>query len=206
MSPPALSHEELDPYAERILAAARRLLLEFGLKRTPLADIARAADVSEATLYRRFASRDELLRQLVTREVRAFIAQMDQSAGAIEDPAESLAQGFVFFMRSLAREELAARLIQTDPEVVLPMITTHGGPWLTVARDYVVEQMEKAVERHDVEFNGDPAQLAEVMVRLSHSLILTPETNLPVGDDDELAEFARNVLVPMVLSEPKVRR
>ena len=148
--------EELDPYSERILAAARRLLLEFGLKRTPLADIARAAGVSEATLYRRFAGRNALLRELVTREVRAFIAQMDEHASAIDDPAEALAAGFVFFMRALTRQELGSRLIQTDPEAVLPMLTTGGGPWLAIAREYVAAQMAKAVERHDVEFTGDP--------------------------------------------------
>jgi nicotinic acid phosphoribosyltransferase len=35
--------EHLDPYAERILAAARALLVEHGLRRTTLSDVARAA-------------------------------------------------------------------------------------------------------------------------------------------------------------------
>lgn len=201
-----MAEEELDPYAERILAAARRLLLEFGLRRTPLADVARAAGVSEATLYRRFATRDDLLRQLFTRETQAFLGQMDEHAGGIDDPAESLAAGFVFFMRALTRQELGARLIQTDPEVVLPLLTTGAGPWLRAGREYVAAQMAKAVRRHDVEFNGDPQQIAEVMVRLSHSLFLTPETSLPVGDDDRLAAFARTVLVPMAISGTGARR
>ena len=200
-----MADERLDPYAERILAAARRELLEHGLKRTSLADIAAAAGVAEATLYRRFAGRDELLGTLFERETRAFIAQLDEHTGGGSDPVERLVDGFVFFMTTLRRQELAARLVQTDPEVVLPMLTTGGGPWIALARDYVAQQIAAASEHGELALTGPPEQVAELLIRISHSLFLTPETTLPVADEDALAAFARATLVPLVIGHGKAR-
>jgi AcrR family transcriptional regulator len=190
--------ETLDPYAERILAAARRLLLEHGLSRTSLADVARAAGVSEATLYRRFAGRDELLRTVLGREVQAFIAQMDEHAGTIEDPVERLVAGFVFLAQALRRHELAQRLLATDPERVLPLMTVHGGPWIALAREYVRDQATRAPGGGAL--TADPEQVAELLVRIAHSLVLTPDTVLPLDDDEQLASLARATLAPMTIA------
>jgi AcrR family transcriptional regulator len=197
--------EQLDPYAERILAAARRLLLEHGLGRTSLADVARAAGVSEATLYRRFAGRDELLMTLVRREVNAFIAQMDERIGAIDDPGERLVAGFVMLCRSLRRHELVQRLMATDPGRVLPLLTVGGGPWLGLARRYVSGVAERKGAGAGREYTADPDHLAELYVRIAHSLVLTPESVLPLDDDEQLAELARATLVPMSLRTPARR-
>jgi AcrR family transcriptional regulator len=45
---------------QRILAAAREVMLEQGLVRATTREIARAADVSEGTLYNHFANKQEL--------------------------------------------------------------------------------------------------------------------------------------------------
>ncbi len=197
--------EEFDAYTERILVAARRLLLESGLRRTSLADIAHAAEVAEATLYRRFAGRDELLATLFSRESNGFLAQMDEHVAGIDDPIDRLVAGFVFFVGTLRRQELVFRLLQTDPDTVLPLLTTRGGPGLTLARTYVAAQMRAAVESHELTFNADPEQLAELLVRLAHSLLLAPESTLPLDDDRDLARFARATLVPMVIAGQEVR-
>ncbi len=45
--------------------------------------------------------------------------------------------------------------------------------------------------------------MAEILVRLAHSLVLTPQTSLPVQDEARLAEFARATLVPLVFTAPQ---
>src|SRR5215210_7138434 len=45
---------------ERILAAAREVMLSKGLVRATTKEIARAADLSEGTLYNHFANKEEL--------------------------------------------------------------------------------------------------------------------------------------------------
>jgi AcrR family transcriptional regulator len=201
--PGAPDWEPLDPYGERILEAARELLAEHGLRRTSLADIARAAGVSEATLYRRFASRDDLLRILVIREARAFIARVDQQISGLEDPEEVLIAAWLTFTRSLRGHDLVQRLLVTDPEHVLPLLTTQGAAALALGRRYVQATAER-VRQLGAELRAPPEQIAEVLTRLAQSLVLTRETVLPLDDEQRLEAFARAVLTPMVLARPRV--
>jgi hypothetical protein len=133
----------------------------------------------------------------VAREARAFIARVDERISAIPDPCEALVEAFSMFVRTLRSHELVQRLLVTDPERVLPLLTTGGGPALSLGRAYIREQAERA-QAAGARMTGDPEHLAELLVRIAHSLVLTPETSLPLGDEERLAEFARAVLVPMV--------
>ncbi|MEA2124213.1 MAG: hypothetical protein QOI80_995, partial [Solirubrobacteraceae bacterium] len=155
--------------------------------------------VSEATLYRRFSGRDELLSTLVRREATGFIAEMDQHVVAIDDPVEQLVAGFVLLCRSVGRHELVQRLMVTDPHLVLPLLTAGGGPWIAIARDYVAGQLRKS---DPAQLTAAPEHIAELFVRIAHSLLLTPDTVLPVDDEERLAEFARSTLAPLALLTP----
>lgn len=181
------------------------MLAEHGLRRTSLADIARAADVSDATLYRRFASREELLAQLVAREARQFIARVDEQIAGIRSPKERLVVAFLMFVRALRSHELVQRLLVTDPEQMLPLLTTGGNAALTLGREYILAQARQA-QAAGVSLVAEPEYVAEILVRLAHSLVLTPQTLLPVEDERRLAALARALLVPLVFSAPSPTR
>lgn len=193
--------EQLDPYAERILEAARRVLVEHGLRRTSLADIAAAAGVSDATLYRRFPNRDELLGALVAREAKAFIARVDEQVSAIEDPTDRLVAAFITLAHALREHDLVQRLLVTDPERLLPLLTTHGSPALSLGKQYVLAQAHRAVES-GARLTADPEHVAELLVRIAHSLVLTPDTTLPLENDEQLDHLARATLAPMIMARP----
>ena len=175
--------------------------MDHGLRRTSLADIARAADVSEATLYRRFTSREVLLGRLVAREAEEFIALVARETGTVRDPRERLVAAFLLFVRQLRSHDLVQRLLETDPERMLPLLTTGGNAALTLGRSYILAQAEEALAA-GVRMTAEPEHLAEILVRLAHSLVLTPETSLPVQDEDRLARLARATLVPLVFMPP----
>jgi AcrR family transcriptional regulator len=75
-----------DPATTAILDAA---LVEFerhGFRRVALDDVARRAGVSRMTIYRRFASRDELVSAVIDRENAAL---MDDIAGELKVPGRA---------------------------------------------------------------------------------------------------------------------
>ncbi|MFI9049278.1 TetR/AcrR family transcriptional regulator [Streptomyces sp. NPDC053427] len=78
---------------ERIIAAARETLVEFGAE-APLDEIARRAGVGNATLYRHFADRRELIHH-VTLSVMARTADRAESALAEESDAFQALRRFV---------------------------------------------------------------------------------------------------------------
>jgi AcrR family transcriptional regulator len=75
---------------EAILEAAAAVFAERGLS-APLEAIAKHAGVSKQTLYNRFGSREELLRQMVE-ERRSLVTAALDMPGAEDDPEETLAR------------------------------------------------------------------------------------------------------------------
>ncbi len=61
---------------ERILAAARAMMLSKGLVRATTKEIARAAGVSEGTLYNHFANKEDLFHSTLNQLPSGFIALM----------------------------------------------------------------------------------------------------------------------------------
>jgi AcrR family transcriptional regulator len=88
---------------ERLLAAAREVFAEHGLD-VSMREIARHAGVSEPTLRRRFAGRDELIAAAFEDKVVLY-AEVGEAALKDPDPWA----GFTGFLRRLARAQLADR-------------------------------------------------------------------------------------------------
>jgi AcrR family transcriptional regulator len=188
--------EALDPASEAILDAARAALVEHGLRRTSLDDIARLAGVSRATLFRRFPNRDALLVTLVAREAQRLIARVDEHVDLTRPPQRRVVDGFLAFVTEVRRHDLLRRLVATDPETILPLLTTDAEPVIALGRTYLAGHLRRAQE-DGAELTGDPEHIAELLARIAHSLAIAPGTTLPVDDPTRLAAFARTTLAPI---------
>lgn len=89
----------------QILEAAGRLMAERGLN-TPLEDIAAAAGVGIATLYRRFPNREELVEALFQDRLTAYITDLE-TAVAMADGWEALA----WFLDRATSRQIADRAL-----------------------------------------------------------------------------------------------
>jgi AcrR family transcriptional regulator len=194
----AADAEELDPYAERILDAAYEEFVDHGLRRTSMDDIARRAGVGRATLFRRFAGRDALVRALVAREVRGTIAVVDHEISSVREPEAQVTAGFLAFLEHLRAHPLLQRLLVTDPAEVLPLLTTEGEVPLAAVRAYIAAQLERT-RSEGASIIADPDELAELLARLALSFVLTPGSVLPLDDAGRLPETVRTTLVPLIL-------
>jgi len=74
---------------EQILDAARALFAREGYEAVTMRKIALAIEYSPTAIYLYFKDKEELMRELCTRDFRA-LAQHFQSIGAIQDPVEKL--------------------------------------------------------------------------------------------------------------------
>jgi TetR/AcrR family transcriptional repressor of uid operon len=189
--------EDLDPYAERILDAAREELAAYGLRRTTLDDIAARAGVGRATLYRRFAGRDTLLAALVAREARRLIAYVDAQMRTHDSPRERLVAAFLAFISQLRGHKLLRRVVVSDPDEILPILTSPAT--LALGRDYIAAQAARE-QAEGAELTADPRVIGELLARFAHSLALTPDSALPLDDEQALTALARATLVPLVFA------
>jgi AcrR family transcriptional regulator len=115
--------------AERILDAARQLMLSMGARRLSLSDVATLAGVSRPTIYRYFASKEDLIDALGTHERRRFDAAMEQAMSGVTGIARL--EAAVDLVATFVEEQPPGRQLDLDPGFAhdqmaraLPMISS----------------------------------------------------------------------------------
>jgi len=204
----ALVNDPSDPPDEvgaRILDAAFEQFCLIGIRRSSMEDVARRAKVGRVTIYRRFESKDRLVSALLWRETRAAIAKVEMAVSAVANPEDRFVEGFLAGMHAIRRHPLIMAMVATEPETALPLLTVKASGGLELARAFMAQEIRRAREDLGIP-DVDSEQVAEIFARLTHSLVLTPPTCLPLDDDDRTREFARRHIVPMVTGRPARRR
>ncbi len=128
---------------ERILDAANAAMASHGLGKLSLEDVAREAGMSRQTVYRYFGSKDALITATILREEQALLATMADAVAAHADLRPAMEAAIVSGLTAARRHLLLDRLLATEPEALLPFLTTGGGPVLSAARPFIEELLEQ---------------------------------------------------------------
>ena len=176
---------------ERILASALDQIGDFGVRRFTVDELARRVGLSRVTIYRHFPSRGEVVGAALLHELRGFLTEIEGRVAGIENPEARLTEAFVQVICGLRRHAMLQRLVRTEPELLLPLLTTEGGPVLAIGREFLVGLVHGS-DRPAPEAAPDPelAALAEVTARLITSFILTRDSVIALGDEAQLRRFA----------------
>jgi AcrR family transcriptional regulator len=113
--------ESIEQTRGRIIAAMRELLARDGYRSTSLEEVARAADVTRATVYYQFGSKAGLLEAVVGDIQRRAGQPAVADAVGVTDPIEALRRAFVVGCRFWAAEHPLIRrltgLAAVDEEI-----------------------------------------------------------------------------------------
>ena len=189
-----------DATSARILDAALDRFTTFGVRRTTMDDIASAAGIGRATVYRRFAGRDDIVRAVILREMARFISEVDAAVQAIDDPLERFVEGFVATLREAREHPLLRRLLEVEPDLLLPFLTVQGAPALSLSRAYLSQEFRTSQQDGHIRPDVDVELVAEMLVRLCQSLLLTPDGLIELHDDAGLRHLARAYLAPALFT------
>ena len=173
---------------DRILDAANAALVVHGLHKLSLEDVAREAGMSRQTVYRYFASKDILVTAAILREEQALLAQMARAVEAHADLRPALEAAIVAGLTAARRHPLLDRLLATEPEALLPFLTTGGGPVLSAARPVIEQLLEDRLPHVSA---PTLRRVADAATRLFISYAINPP-------DDEIDEVASG-LVDLIL-------
>jgi AcrR family transcriptional regulator len=189
---------EEDEVTTRLLDAAYEQFRRMGIKRSTMADVARLAGVSRITVYRRFASKEALVEQVVRREFRRYFDQFGidiQDAGTV---ADRVVLGFVSSLRAIRGNPLIGGLMEIEPDAVVPSMTSDGGRTLAAVRQFVAGRLRREQQAGNVSGEVDVDVVAEMMVRVSTSFLVIPSGVIDVDDEEQMRAVARQFLVPML--------
>ena len=173
---------------ERILDAAFAVFERGGIDAGTMGDVAEAAGVGRATVYRYFPGKDVLLEALVLREARELFAMLDAELGGSDDPRTLLERGLLRALEHLRVHALLQRVISEEPDAILPLLTVKGAPLLAAAVDFAAPYIERAVKADRIA-RVDPRVAAEWAARMLLSLLLTPSVTIDLDDPEQLKRF-----------------
>lgn len=181
-----------------VLDAAYDAFSRLGIQRTTMDDIARRAGLSRITLYRRVSSKDALLEQVLLREFQRYVDRFLADLRTASTLGDRVVVGFVSALRAVRGNPLVAALLRADPDVAGSVITGPDGRNQAVVRRFVAGQLERERSSGHLDADVDVDLVAELMVRISSSFLLTPSELVDLDDEDQVADVARRFLVPML--------
>lgn len=182
----------------RILDAAAVAFAGSGARRTTMNQIADAAGLGVATVYRRFPRKAQLVEAVLLREAARLTDAVDAAVAAASTVEEQSAAGFTAFAHGLAERPFLVRLMRGDDEQDDAVMRGDlADQIMAMARDYLAAWIR------DLQAQGryrsvDADIVGEISARLALSLVLAPEGRIPMHDDVAIRAFARQYLVALL--------
>jgi AcrR family transcriptional regulator len=173
---------------DAVLDAVRACVLAVGLRRTTLTDVARRANVSRMTLYRRYPDVDALVRDLMTREFGALLQDARARSG---DARQRLVTTAVTASSALRANELFRRMIDVDPELLLPYLIDRLGSTQWTVVEALADNVRAGQDDGSVR-SGDAVAMAHTALLLIQPFVYSARLVGHVLDEDGLdRELAR---------------
>jgi AcrR family transcriptional regulator len=164
-----------------VLDAARDCVLAVGVRRTTLTEVARRAGVSRMTIYRRWPDVRTLVADLMTREWAAVIDGVIPAPNGVPVRTQ-IVGGLVTGTRALRAHPLFHKIIDVDPDVLLPYLLERRG----TTQDALLSAVEKSIRAG----HKDGSVRSAHPVRQSRALLLIVQSFAMSGHtmvDDETA-------------------
>ncbi|MEU6827728.1 helix-turn-helix domain-containing protein [Nocardia beijingensis] len=182
----------------RILDAALVLFEQVGVKKTTIEEVARKAGVDRVTVYRHVGGRDDLVQAVISREVAAVLAEITEIVERHDELGDLVADIFVTVITRWRTNQLVDRMLALEPARVVLKLTVDGAGPFAMSVHTTATAFERAVERGILPPAADLTIRAEIVCRIVHSLILAPHGLAELRTDEQLDDFARTYLVPVV--------
>jgi AcrR family transcriptional regulator len=157
---------------ERILEAAYACFARFGLGKTTVEDVVKESGVSRATVYRVFpGGKDQLLREVVAWEMGRFFGALAEAVVGAPDFATLVEDGLLFAHRAVGEHVVLQKILVTEPERLLPLLTTEQDRPLRFITGYLVPFLEREERAGRLRPGLDQELAADFVARMVLSLI-----------------------------------
>jgi AcrR family transcriptional regulator len=188
------SYEAADASRRRLVEAAERCIVRWGIRKTSLDDIAREAGVSRATVYRAFpGGKDRVLAEVGAHAVGRFFHALSPELSAAETLEDLLVVAVGALLREGADNPVLPSMVEHEPDLVLPHVTFHRMAGLFDLADAVSRpHLERFLPPDEVR----PA--AELLTRCVLTFAFRPAGWLDPHDRSSVRRFVRTYLTPAI--------
>jgi AcrR family transcriptional regulator len=157
---------------DRVLDAARATVLDFGVSRTTVSEVARRAGLSRMTVYRRYPDGAALMRALMSREFGALLESVRAWSDDEVDARTRLVQGAAETVSRLHTDPLLQRLLELEPELLMPYVVERVGQFQEMARAVLREGIAQGHADGSIR-PGDPEAMAAAIETSARGFVLS---------------------------------
>ncbi|HWE68976.1 MAG TPA: TetR/AcrR family transcriptional regulator [Acidimicrobiales bacterium] len=186
---------------QRIIEATYACVARWGLAKTTVEDAAREAAISRATIYRHFpGGRDELVHDVVVWQLLVFFGRLYDEVQGAESLEAVMERGIRFAHRSILEHEVLQRVMETEPETLLPTLTVESNRIRGAVADFLIPYLHQ----HGLAPGVDPDEAADFLARMVLSYMASPG-RWDLEDPAQVAELVRGELLAGVVIGPEPR-
>lgn len=159
-------------------------------------DVAQAARLSRATVYRHFpGGKDQLIRETVMWETAHVVEELRETVAGAAGLEELLVETLSFGRRAVTTHEVLQKVLETEPERILPALLSET-PWLVeLLAAHLRPAIAAAPDRRD---GLDVDAAGSHLSRLTLSFITAP-AGRNLEDRDEVRSLVREQFLPVVV-------
>jgi len=179
---------------ERIIDAAEECFQRYGMVRTRVEDIARAAHCSRATIYRYFEGRDEVILAVLLRESERFGHELTQRLRQYEKFEDFLIEGVIHTVESIRSHEHFALFFSEDSIGITNSIAGGSDALFQGVSHFLAPVMQPAIENGKMHENLDVQEVTEWILRIVLSLLSVEGPSH--RNTAELREYLRVFMLP----------
>ena len=186
---------------DRLIAAADACIERYGTAKTTLDDVAAAANVSRATVYRYFANREELVLAVMLRELkRSYERSLHEFVDHVTDPAGAAAaivDAAAYLLATIRANPKLQEFLAPGPRTALTTVSGASAAFFGAVADDLRPYLESARENGVLRADMPLDDVSEWIVRTILSLLTIPgpHARTPAQERELLSAF----LVPALL-------
>jgi AcrR family transcriptional regulator len=179
-------------HRERVIDATLTCLARQGTAKTTVDDIARAAGVSRATVYRVFpGGRDELLAAVVDTEMARLFSALGVRLGEAGDLTEALVGGIVEASTRIRDHQALAYLVEHEPGLVLGHLAfDESERLLTTASRFTAPFLARWMSPDEA------GRVAEWATRIVLSYAIAPSAHMDLTDVGRATHLVETFMLP----------
>jgi AcrR family transcriptional regulator len=189
---------------ERVLDAAEACLQRFGLAKTTIEDVARAAELSRATVYRQFGNRDGLLLAVAARDAERTATDAELYLQQFDDVGSWIVEGMLFCLREIPKRPVLSQFLAPQELGAASRLILTSERMLAIGAEMLRPMFEPARREGLLAQDLELDSLMEWVLRILMSYLTVPGP--PSRSEESLRQLLRGLLLPAVLAGDPSRR
>ena len=187
------------PVRERLVDAAEGCLEQFGPQKTSMEDVARAAGMSRATVYRYFDNRDALLLGVASRQASSLAVEAMAYLSQFDTISDWLVEGLLFTLRELPQRPVFASLVTSLESSASSQLFLGSSGLLQIGVKVLRPMFGNAQEQGLLRDDIDIDMLIEWLLRVLWTYLNAPSQ--VATNEESMRKLFQMMLIPAVLKD-----